>query len=170
MKPRARRRLGLVLAFVCLLFALATAAPWLGVARDPTRISTVGTSADAAHRPEVDLTALSVPGLDAYPQTRERPLFLSTRRVIAAAPDGAGDTVGGLMDRYVFTGVVIAPDQRLVLLRPIGGGGVQRVAEGDVLDGWLIEEIANDFLTVVADGRRQVVPLVGQSPETRRWR
>ncbi len=157
-----------MLGLACLLFGLATAVPWLGVAGGPPPVSAVGASANTTDRPRVDLAALTVPGLEAYSQTRERPLFLSTRRVIAAAPDNAGDAPAGLMDRYVFTGVVIAPDQRLVLLRPIGGGGVRRVAEGDVLDGWLIEEIANDFLTIVADGRREVVPLVGQSPETRR--
>ena len=168
MKPRARRRLGLVLGVACLLLALATAAPWLGIAGGPPPLPAASGSANAVDRPKADLAALTVPGLEAYPQTRERPLFLSTRRVIAAAPVNAGAPVGGLLDRYVFTGVVIAPDQRLVLLRPIGGGGVRRIAEGDVLDGWLIEEIANDFLTIVADGRREVVPLVGQSPETRR--
>lgn len=168
MKTRARRRLGLVLGLACLLFGLATAAPWLGIAGGPQPVSAVGASINTTDRPNVDLAALTVPGLGAYPQTRERPLFLSTRRVIVAVPDSAGDTAGGLMDRYVFTGVVIAPDQRLVLLRPVGGGGVRRVAEGDVLDGWLIEEIANDFLTIVADGRREVVPLVGQSPQKRR--
>ncbi len=163
----ARRRFGLVLTLACLLLAAIAAMPWLGVAGGPVPPPADDAAADAGAGPRVDLGALALLGLDAFPQTRERPLFLSTRRAIAAASDGAA-AVGGLMDRYVVTGVVIAPNRRLVLLRPAGGGGVLRIAEGDVLDGWLIEEIANDFLTVVADGRREVVPLVGRDPATRR--
>lgn len=168
MKRRARRRLGAVLMLGCLLLGLATAAPWLGIAGSQTPAPAVSGSAAPEARPIVDLAALSPAGLDGFPQTRDRPLFLSTRRVIAATTGNAAAAAGIIMDRYVFTGVVISPDKRLVLLRPVGGGGVMRVAEGDVLDGWLIEEIANDFLTIVADGRREVVPLLGQAPETRR--
>ena len=168
MKSRARRRLGFVLVLACLLFGSAAVVPWLGGAGGPPPAPVPGTSADADDRPRLDLAALALPGLEAYPQTRERPLFLSTRRVIAAVPGRPTNAAGRITDRYVFTGVVIAPDQRLVLLRPVAGGGVRRVAEGDTLDGWLIEEIANDFLTVVADGKREVVPLVGQTPETHR--
>ena len=66
---------------------------------------------------------------------------------------------GLILGRYALVGTVVTRSRRIVLLRPVGGGEVLRLAEGDALESWRIEKIAADALTLRDGGEAQVIPL-----------
>lgn len=104
------------------------------------------------------VAALSLPPLDAFPETTRRPLFSTTRSPASAEAQPAGQD-GLILGRYALVGTVVTRSQRFVLLRPAAGGAVLRLEEGDALDAWRIEKIAADALTLSGAGKTETVPL-----------
>jgi hypothetical protein len=98
------------------------------------------------------VAALSLPPLDAFPETTRRPLFSTTRSPASAAAQPAGQD-GLILGRYALVGTVVTRSQRFVLLRPAAGGSVLRLEEGEALDAWRIENIAADELTLRNGGK-----------------
>ena len=107
----------------------------------------------------------SLPRLEDMTVTVERPLFLATRRVAPMeATIPAEDLIFG---RYRFGGVVIAPGQRVLLLRPAEGGPIRRAKEGEVIEGLRIERIAKDRVVVSGRNGRQEIPIGAKAARTR---
>lgn len=93
-----------------------------------------------------------LPPFSAYQELTERPLFWSERRAVhdavAAAPDGTPATMS-----FTLLGVIQA-DAAHALLGRNGAKEVARVRVGDVVEGWVIEAITADTVTLVANGAR----------------
>lgn len=158
MKRTARRRLGLTLGIACLLPAGLLAHDLASLLFDAAGRRAAGPAAAAA-APPLDVTALKLPPLDGLSASRERPLFIATRRFPpVAAGTGSVDLVLG---KYRVQGVVILPKRSFVLLRPAAGGKAFRVREGDKLEGQLFEKIDADGVTLSGPAGRRTYPVGG---------
>ena len=155
MTRQGRSRLAVLLGSACLLAAVLAAAPFVA----PPPVPSLGAALDA--QPRLDLANLSLPPLDAFPETTRRPLFSTTRSPAAALAVQAGGRDGLILGRYALVGTVVTPRQRIVLLRPAAGGAVLRLKEGDALDSWRIEKISAEALVLRDGGRSETVTLRG---------
>lgn len=118
-----------------------------------------------------DATPLAAPlafaPLSDYPATLSRPLFFAGRRAPGQAtgdtPDATGDgtapTPTGGTSRLSLSAVIEEGDQRSALLSVPGQGPATRVRVGEQIGGWRLVGIADDGVTVEADGRREQIPL-----------
>lgn len=102
----------------------------------------------------------TVPPLDDLSATLARPLFSPTRRPL---PEGVAEpppgTAAAVLNRYRLQGVVIDGSRRRVLLVPAPGGKTLSVGEGDSVDGWTIDRIAPERLTLRSGERVETVEL-----------
>ncbi len=150
------------LILLCLLFALIAVFPWgyaVGV-RLYERIQP-----EAAGMGEVPETRQQVPTLlmparlQDYPQTLSRPLFVASRRPASGAgapPVAAQPGQRLLLDRYPVLGVVVAGERRIILIRTGRSDKVERLQQGDVLDGWSISQIAPGQITLEKAGAEEI--------------
>ena len=119
--------LGLVLSW--LVFEQFRGSP------DPAIDEAVGPA--AAIEPLPPEPSFSMPPIEDFVESLERPIFLAGRRPRAGpAPVVAEPAPTEL--KFALEGVVISSAQRWALLRPEGGGDNIRVAEGDQVGGWQV--------------------------------
>lgn len=108
-------------------------------------------------------TLPALPQIAALPETTARPLFNTTRRAAPAAParqaPAANEPAAAMLGRYKLSGVVIDGKTRKVLVAPATGGKIVSVSEGDMLDGWKVERISPESLTLRAGDRTETVEL-----------
>jgi hypothetical protein len=147
-----------LLGTLCAAFAALAVWPWVqsGGATPPL------VSAAASSPGPIAEADLSLPPLETFSATTERPLFTATRSPPRAAVDSGGELILG---RYRLTGVMIARDRTTVLLRPVGGGKVIRLGQGQELDGWKVLTITADHIVLGSAGREQRIPL-GNAPRS----
>ncbi len=146
------------------LSVLALGIAWLGPLGRP--------AAPVPPEAEGTLPTFSLPGLpplESLPETTARPLFNSTRRPPPAAARPAAsapEPAAAVMGRYRLSGVLIDGKTRKVLVAPAAGGKIVSVSEGDTLDGWTVEKIAPESLTLRSGDRTEVVELraAGKNP------
>jgi hypothetical protein len=118
--------------------------------------------AAAVTRPDANPLALpAVPPIAELAETTARPLFSPTRRPLpgTAATEAAPGTAAALFNRYRLQGVVIDGSRRRVLLAPTPAGKMLSIAEGESVDGWTIERIAPERLTLRSGNRVETVEL-----------
>ncbi|HEY0721302.1 MAG TPA: hypothetical protein VGE50_08605 [Gammaproteobacteria bacterium] len=89
--------------------------------------------------------------LSDYQEITERPLFWSERRGFAgsAVADVAQTTVP-----FVLLGVVTGAKSKALLAKP-DGKEVTRASKGDVVEGWLIEEVGPQGVTLASGNVRR---------------
>lgn len=82
-----------------------------------------------------------IPPLERLSETVERPLFLASRRPPApeAVPLRAARPIEAV--NFGLVGVTLFDGQRIALLKPSRGGRIQRIREGQRLEGWRVTEI-----------------------------
>lgn len=93
------------------------------------------------------------PGLDAFSEVVERPLFSSTRR---PQPVSAGDPIPAVAsgkpvqkDQFLVMGIVITGENKVVLLKPTGkSSDVFRVREGERVLEWTVESVTPEAVTI----------------------
>ena len=114
---------------------------------------------------------LALPPVESFSETLNRPLFTATRRPLspgemlqgqemksaAAAPAGKGEKV--ILGRYVLRGVVVTPEQKILMLSRQDTGVALRLKEGDALDDWRIAAIAQDHIVLSKGGQQERIPL-----------
>ncbi len=129
--------------------------PWL---RDPMA---TGDSQDIVATGPQTQPGFNDPGpLAAYDDIIRRPVFVSSRRPVATPALKHGQTGEVLLlDRYPVVGVVIAGQQRLVLIRKAAGDTVSRIEQGAELDGWTLTEVSRERLVLEKSGNRKEVSL-----------
>ena len=89
--------------------------------------------------------------LEEFAAITERPPFSAARRAVATGP-GSDPTL--ILGRYRLSGVIVAPTARSVILSGPNGTAVT-VAEGESVDGWLVDEITVEQVVFSANGQRQ---------------
>ncbi len=113
----------------------------------------------AAVEPLPPEPSFSMPPIEDFAETVERPIFSSTRRARAGpAPEVAAPEPSGLS--FVLEGVVITSAKRWALLRPEGGGDIIRLAEGGQVGGWRVIAIHPDKISLRRDEVETVLELI----------
>jgi hypothetical protein len=131
--------------------ALALAAlPWLLPIPDGAGAPQATSAALPTHAQPMPLS-----GLDAFPETRQRPLFTPDRR---PAPSAALAESGV----YRLIGIVSAPGARRAMLR--GAGGVRSLAPGDRLDDWTVLAIEAERVVLSRGAERLMLSIGAAAP------
>ena len=155
--PRTR-----VLVALCIVLAAAVGFSLfrpLGGARVLTPVQPVpGVTADLA---TLNGTKSALPGLESLSETRARPVFIATRRAAQTSPRiGTGSQEGLILGRYRLRGVVITPNRRSVVVQPARGGKTTELRVGSKIDGWVVDEIAPEFMKLKSGGLVETISLV----------
>ena len=109
----------------------------------------------AAATPLVADGRFAMPPLRSLAEVLTRPLFSPTRRPAAAAAAGGEAQASGL----VLVGIVIAPGEHHALIEHGQPPHLERVIEGQELDGWTVETILPDAVGLRrADQRLELKP------------
>ena len=97
-----------------------------------------------------------LPPLDELQATRERPLFSPTRRPpeIAAEPEAAPPITESVSLPFELTGIALGDEIRIAILHNKTTNEELRVREGDKVDDWMLETVADRFILLRGDGRR----------------
>lgn len=156
------------LVILCLLLALIAVFPWgyaVGIRLyDQIQPETVREEDMPDTRQQVP-TLLMPARLQDYPQTLSRPLFVASRRPASRAGAPLAAAQPGqrlLLDRYPVLGVVVAGERRIILIRTGQSDKVERLQQGDVLDGWSISEIAPGQIVLEKAGAEEIFLLRGK--------
>lgn len=96
--------------------------------------------------PEVEIEPFVPPPPDSFTEIGERPLFVPTRRPFVPPPEAEAEAIPveepppePLLAELV--GVVLAGQQRAALVQEQGAAGPRRLAIGQTVDGWRVEEV-----------------------------
>ena len=148
MKTRARRsrRPTALLLLLSLVLGYVVYAELRSGPAEPALV----TEAAVAPKPAAVLPAepaFALPPLEEFSETVARPLFLPSRRPLAPAEDAPKPAA---VTRNLFTlmGVIISADERMALVKRRKTGEVLRLVEGQRVDGWLVEAIMPDRVTL----------------------
>jgi hypothetical protein len=91
--------------------------------------------------------AVAVPPLAVYAPVIERPVFAPTRRppLVPEPLEARPTRPGGI----TLKGVVLSSQKRIALLEAPGSGSdPQRIAEGERLEGWIVEAVLADHVVM----------------------
>jgi type II secretory pathway component PulC len=118
---------------------------------------------EAEHAPAA---VFDMPPLRSYAEIVQRPLFSATRRPPApASVESVPQAVPELPPiRFLLTGLIVSPEERVALIRPSDGSAVMRVMEGQEVEQWVVEEILPDRVIVRRNGTAKEVFLLMDVP------
>ncbi len=126
----------------------------------PPRVPVPPPDLDAAATPE----PAPVPPLATLTETVDRPLFsperrpsLETPEVVMAAPVASAREEPP--PSLVLTAVVLEPGRRLALFRRGVGDTALRALEGERVEGWTVQSVREDGVTLERDGRVHEIDL-----------
>ncbi len=156
-----------VLWLSCAIFLGVALVPWLV---DPTDYLAAGPDAQAMTEVAEPPMAprLELPPIEQFAAIVERPIFTATRRTARAQPvaRSAPAASGGLiLGRYQVIGVVVAPGNRLVLLKRLGGAETIRLKEGEEIDGWTLVDVTRNEVVLESGGRREKIEIRDKTRE-----
>ncbi len=113
----------------------------------------------AAVEPLPPEPSFSMPPIEDFAESLERPIFLATRRPRAGPAPEVAEPVPTALS-FVLEGVVITSAERWALLRPQGGGDIIRLAEGGQVGGWQVIAIHPDKISLRRDEVETVLELI----------
>ncbi len=142
-KPQRQRRTLLFLIVLCVALGVVV---YLESGADPVaRVGRVADDADIGTEVRMtkgEGTDVSLPPLDEFSATVERPLFASTRRPPSIDGGPAEQTAGnGKRELFDLVGVVISMNERMALLQRKRSREIIRVEKGHRVDGWEVQGI-----------------------------
>jgi len=138
---------------------------------DPAPLGDPGPAAPGSPAARTPMLAdLELSPIESFAETLNRPLFTATRR-----PPSPLETIQGqaapartaakgervILGKYVLRGVVVTPQEKLLLLKQMATGQAMRLREGDALEDWRIASITQDQLVLSRGAAEQKVPLRG---------
>jgi len=100
-------------------------------------------------KPVSTARTFTVPPMSEYSEVVERPLFDPTRR--SSSPSTAEESS---TTNLTLIGTVLSGTSRHALIRHMQGSRVERVIEGQNIDGWTVESIEGDRVVLSHDDRR----------------
>ena len=159
--PVGERLLVSVLGLSAMILLGVALVPWLF---DPADYLAAGPGAQAS----VELAEAPMsprfdpPPIEQFAAIVERPIFTATRRTARrqpVAPSAPASSGGLFLGRYQVVGVVVAPGNRLVLLKRPGGAETIRLKEGEEIDGWTLVNVTRDDVVLESGGRREKIEI-----------
>lgn len=148
MKSRARRnrRPTVFLLVLCLVLGYVVYTELRSGPAEPALVTEAAVAPEPAAVPPAE-PAFTLPPLEDFSETVARPLFLPSRRPLAPAEDASAEA-GVMRDLFTLIGVIIFADERMALVKRRETGEVLRLIEGQRVDGWLVEAIMPDRVTL----------------------
>jgi len=150
---------GRLIRFLLLLINVALLLILVGMWRNVPQVHAVESTPNVQAQPlQLPASPLRNLSLAQYQELLERPLFWSERRALqnAAAVDVA---TSNQPLAFVLNGVVTSPESSYALLGKAGGNEVIKAQPGDVVEGWEIESMTKDSVTLHRSGERQQLVL-----------
>ncbi len=102
--------------------------------------------------------------LDAFSEVVERPVFFRTRRPPDPEAEPPPQAEAASKADFVLSGLIISGKDRLALLRPVRSATVERVHEGEEIDGWLVQAVHADRVVLKRGETVQEILLEDQPP------
>ena len=125
--------------------------------------SVAGTNGPPETEPTRALQAeFTFPPLAVFSEIVDRPLFSPSRRPPKEIEDSVSDidvTPRAMPSNFILAGVVISAEERMVLLRRMKSTDVIRASMGQEIDGWYIELIEPDRVTLRRGNTVEIVTL-----------
>jgi general secretion pathway protein N len=95
--------------------------------------------------PQPQSAGFALPPLESYAEVAQRPLFSPSRK--PPPPDAARETLGN-SSSFVLLGIVISERGKYTLIQHGRPPVTARLTEGQTLEGWTIQEIRPDRVTL----------------------
>ena len=154
-KSKHRSRSTMYFGALVSMLAFAIAIPWFidpfeFIAPRQTVVAN-GLSEDVAALPE--LMSRPRPKVEHFGAIVERPLFIASRRPATAIV--SSKRADPILKQYRLTGVMMAPEKRVVFLAGKRKGENLALKIGDELHGWLVAEIERRRVVFVSMSDRQ---------------
>jgi hypothetical protein len=108
-------------------------------------------------------------GLEARPQTVERPVFVPTRRPAPPPVPVAQEAAKPRMQKgqFVLTGTAVVEQKSVAFLREAAGGKARSVRVGETINGLLVAEVKPDRVRLtLGDDSEELVLAVAKGPRT----
>ncbi len=155
--PRRRRRTPALLLLLCIVLAGAIYVEAAQPSAPEAAAVTAASAVPERNRPQDP--SFSMPPLSTYAEVVSRPLFTSTRRPSTDASTSDRQTA------FILIGIVISPAERHALVSHGAPPHVERLAEGQNLEGWTIKEILPDRIVIAqGDNELDVKPAATPTP------
>ena len=169
-RPSRHQLLPALLLSLCLGFAGV-----IYVELDQPSIDSIAKAAPAPPRDTVaaasDAPGFTMPPVRAYTEVLERPLFSETRRPSVDSPTAPVDPRSSAFN---LVGTIISAHERRALIEHGQPPHLERLSEGQDIDGWSVESIRSDRVILTrADARLEVKvkdepgPPTPQNPQRR---
>lgn len=139
-----RHATALALAALCVVLA-ATVGLELAGGGEAATAALPAVAAPASAALPAPPASFKLPPLASYAEVTERPLFTATRR---PRPPEAGQDLLGKSSGFVLLGIILAPDDKAVLVQHGHPAEIARLKEGQAVEGWTLQSILPDRITL----------------------
>jgi len=149
-----------VLGIVAAVLALVLALEWYDWS--PPQPLKVPDASDTPPETPPRAVVADLPDVDHYSVVAERPIFAEDRRpakgdvAVKEEPPPEEPTPA---PEYDLTAIVLTPTIKTALVKKAGDGTVERVLEGDVLEGWTLAQIREDRIILERQGEKNTLVL-----------
>lgn len=155
-------RQGMTYALGALCAMLCAVIVYEFVATDGPTLASVAPPFGSPTPPPAPIKTL--PPIDTYAEVAQRPLFSPTRQ---PAPLQATPDVGGNVNGFFLTSIVVDGGQRLALIQHGRPPVLSRVTEGQSVEGWTVQTIESERVVLQRAGTAQELKLKDRPPTQR---
>ncbi|HVZ52875.1 MAG TPA: hypothetical protein VG986_12970 [Pseudolabrys sp.] len=144
---------------------MSARAVWLMAGCAAAVLGGLAGAAFAQDAPGAGARRFELPPIENLQATRERPLFTPTRRppAIVVAPEAPPPIVESVALPFELTGIAVGEDVRIAILHNKTTNEELRLRQGDKLDDWMLEQVADRYILLRGEGRRVRVWLVSNA-------
>ena len=126
---------------------------WRNAPESDSALAAAGVTAAPLQLPPSPLRNLT---LEQYQELVSRPLFWSERR--AQEIESPAEVASGKQPMaFVLIGVVMSPQSKHALLSKSGAGEVVKVQPGDIVEGWQVDSMTADSVSLSRGGEHQKI-------------
>ena len=161
-RSKGKRRGPFLLFFLCLFLGIFVYLQ-ANVERDGSTAIEIA-AAEPARVPALPAAqAFSMPPIETYAETLDRPLFSKIRRPPAPEPDApAPEPEKKQKVKVRLAGVIISPRERVALVQEPRAKEITRLREGQEIEGWVLESILADRIVLRFGELREEVKIAGE--------
>lgn len=161
-RSKGKRRAPILLFFLCLFLGIFL---YLQASSDRSGPTTIGIAAvKPAKIPALPAAeTFSMPPIEDFGETLDRPLFSKIRRPPAPAPDApAQEPEKKQKVKVRLAGVIISPEERVALVQEPRAREITRLRVGQEIEGWVLESILADRIVLRFGEVREEVKIAGE--------
>ncbi len=160
-RSKKKQRAPLLLFFLCLFLGIFV---YLQATNDRAGPMTIGTAAvEPAKIPALPAAeAFSMPPIEDFGETLDRPLFSKIRRPPPEPDAPAEEPKKKQTVKVRLAGVVISPQERVALVQEPRAREITRLRVGQEIEGWVLEAILADRIVLRFGELREEVKIAGE--------